>query len=307
MKIVFMGTPAYAVPSLTALHEKHEILAVYTQPDRPAGRGHQLVSSAVKQKAEELGLTVIQPKNLRTEEAIEQLRALAPDLIAVIAYGIILPQAVLDIPVHGCLNAHGSLLPLLRGASPIQEAILQGFSHSGVTLMHMDAGMDTGDMLLTEEMSIEGMTFAEVSTALSDMSARLFIQGIDALERAEITAQPQNHAQATYTRKITKQDGFIDFQDTAKSIYQRFLALQGWPGLFTLYQGQPLKILDLAISEESSAPAGTVTEVSAQGINVATTEGSVLLKRIQLPGKKALDVAQFLLGHKIEKGLKLGK
>lgn len=306
MNIVFMGTPEYAVPSLKALHDRHRILAVYTQPDRPSGRGHKLLAPAAKLAAQELQLEVRQPLNFRNPIEISALRDLAPDLIVVIAYGILLPQSILDIPRYGCLNAHGSILPEFRGASPIQEAILQGYDQTGVTIICMDAGMDSGDIVLCETLHITGLDFNTASRQLAELSAKLLLQAIDQLEEGTLKRTVQNHAHATYTRKITKGDGWIDFNDTARNIYQRFLALQGWPGLFTHLNGKPLKILDLEMDPHTGGAPGSVTEISPRGIKVATTEGSVVLKRIQLPGKKALDVAQFLLGHKLEKGSKLG-
>lgn len=306
MKILFMGTPEYAVPSLRALYEKHDILAVYSQPDRPSGRGHKLLSPAVKRAAEELSLKVHQPRCLRDPQEIDVLSSLAPDVIVVIAYGMLLPQNVLDIPVYGCLNAHGSLLPALRGASPIQEAILQGFETTGVTIMKMDVGMDTGDILLSESIDIKEQGFTAVSDRLAQLSAQLLIKALDRLEQGTLKGTPQDHTQATYTRKLSKADGLINFNDKAQSIVQRYLALQSWPGLYTYLDGVQMKILDLSSTPLAEALPGTVTAVGSTGIIVAAAEGSVVLKRIQMPGKKAMDVAQFLLGNKLEKGTKLG-
>lgn len=308
MRLVFMGTPDYAVPSLKALTKEHDIVMVYTQPDRPKGRGYQLTESPVKQAAAELGLTVHQPVTVRSAEEIEFLKSLKPDVIAVIAYGPILPQAILDIPRFGCINAHGSILPKYRGASPMQQAILNGDALTGVTTMLMDAGMDTGDILLIDTTELSGKSINQLHDELAHLSARLLVRTLDALEKGELSPQRQDEAQASYTKKIHKSDGLVQWDHRAEDIYRQWLAYRDWPGLATTLNQLPIKLTLVESLDTSSVCApGTVIQVSQMGIDVATGQGVLRIKELQPAGKRRMVISDYLRGNPLKEGIKLGE
>jgi methionyl-tRNA formyltransferase len=304
-RIVFMGTPAFAVPSLQALLQQHTVAGVVTQPDRPAGRGRQVQEPAVKQAARAAGLPVIQPRRLREPEAMEQLRAWAPDVIVVAAFGQILRPEVLDLPLHGCLNVHASLLPRHRGAAPVAAAILAGDAQTGVTLMRMDAGLDTGPMLAQARLPITpDDTTQTLTDRLAPLGGRLLAEKLPLYLAGELPAQPQDEAAATYAPQLKKDDGHLDFARPALELERRVRAFQPWPGAFALWpeaeapgELRPLKILRTAVVDEllDGVPPGVVA-ATARGPAVAAAEGALLLLEVQPPGKRPMPAADFARG-----------
>lgn len=310
-RIVFMGTPAFAVPSLEAVArlEGVEIVSVISQPDRPAGRGNTVHASPVKMTAQALGLPVWTPDHLKKTEDVERLRELAPDLMVVVAYGEILRQRVLDIPHFGTLNVHSSLLPRHRGAAPISAAILAGDGETGVTIMRLDAGMDTGDMLVSRAIPIApDATTGTLTPMLAQVGAELLAETIPLWVSGQITPVPQDHSQATATHLIKKEDGQIDWNEPADLIERKILAYDPWPGTFTTWRGQPLKILSAEIVKTADLPPSTPGTVLKQGdtVAVATGDGWLGLKQVQLAGKKPMDVPAFINGYKEFVGSVLG-
>jgi methionyl-tRNA formyltransferase len=302
MRIAFMGSPDFAVPALKALHQAgHDIAAVYCQPARPAGRGHALRRCPVHLAADDLGLLVRTPARLRTDpEAQAAFRALELDAAVVAAYGLILPQPMLDAPRRGCLNIHASLLPRWRGAAPIQAAILAGDSETGITIMQMDAGLDTGPMLLRQSAPItRETTTANLHDTLAAIGANLIL---DALS-APPALTPQNEHEATYAPKLSRENARIDWTNTAEAIDRQIRAFDPWPGTFTLLAGTPLKILAAQPADGSGSP-GTVLDPV---LTVACGQRTIRLTRVQLPGRAALDAGAFLRGHPVPPGTVLGK
>lgn len=300
MKIVFAGTPEFAARALAALYEAgHDIPLVLTQPDRPAGRGMTLQASPVKQLALSRGSEVFQPLTLKDEAAQEKLRLLAPDVMVVAAYGLILPQAVLDIPRHGCLNIHASLLPRWRGAAPIHRAILAGDAESGVCIMQMEAGLDTGPVLLSATTPI---TAQDTSQTLHD---KLAVQGaqliVSALQRLPLPAVAQPEAGVTYAAKLDKSEAPLDWRRPAAELDRQIRAFTPFPGTTAVLDGAPLKVWAALPRSESGAP-GTVLAADKHGILVACGSGSLLLTELQKAGGKRLPVAQFLAGHGVSAG-----
>ncbi len=300
-RVIFMGTPDFAVPSLAALLASgYDVVSVATQPDRPAGRGRKLSASPVKRFAGEHGLTVLQPTTLRSPEPLAALSALAPDLIAVAAYGLILPQKVLDIPPHGCLNVHGSLLPKYRGAAPIPAAILAGEDEMGITIMLMNAGMDTGPILSQATCSIGPQdTTGTVTAKLAELGASLLTETLPRWLAHEIEPQPQDDELASYAPMIRKADGRINWTLSAEQIARRVRAHQPWPGATTFWNGKPLKLLRVqALPEEAvDGPQGRVV-AWGDGAAVVTGQGLLLLEKLQLAGKRALPIGDFLRGQR---------
>jgi methionyl-tRNA formyltransferase len=301
-KLVFMGSPQFAVPTLEALARDHTILAVFAQPDKPAGRGQQLTAVPVKHWAVAHGVPVYQPKSFRKEpQAIDALRDLKPEVIVVAAYGLILPLAVLDAPPFGCLNVHGSILPRHRGAAPITSAILAGDAETGITIMQMDAGLDTGPMLAIARESIRADdTTASLSERLSHIGARLIADTLPKYLRGEIVPQPQPADGATYSPKIDKTNARIDWSRPAVEIERMVRAYQPWPGTFTTWNGQMLKVLKAEIGDRGSGirdQVGLVAKLGDGSIGVMTVEGVLVLKEIQLAGRKALKAEDFVRGQ----------
>jgi methionyl-tRNA formyltransferase len=310
MKIVFMGTPDFAVPALKKLAaDGHEIALVVTKPDAMKGRGNKVQASAVKECALALSLPVSQPEKVKGNTAfIEQLQALAPDAVVVIAYGKILPKEILEIPLHGCLNVHGSILPRHRGAAPIQWTILAGDEEGGVSIMQMDEGMDTGDVLAESRVPVDAHNAEELFDILSVKGADLIAETLAKIEAGEqITAVPQEDALATYAPMITKKDGLLDFGRPAAELERRVRGLYPWPGTYTYLDGQPFKIWTAGLAEGTPGAApGTVLRADREGILIACGEGALLAKEVQAPGKKRMAADAYLKGHSIEKGTVLG-
>lgn len=305
MRIVFMGTPDFAVPSLQALIDAgHDVCAVYTQPDKPQGRKQILTAPPVKTLALEHDIPVFQPNTLKNEEEQARLRALAPEVIIVVAYGKLLPKAVLDIPPHGCINVHGSLLPRWRGAAPIQWAVIAGDEMAGVTTMKMAEGLDTGDMLLTYETKVgEKETAGELFDRLAQSGAELLTQTLVKLD--EITPRPQDDAQSCYAHMLDKQMAVIDWSRSAHEIDCLIRGLNPWPIALTTLSGERLKVFAAEKANGNGEP-GTVLEADPKkGLTVACGEGALKLTEIQLVGGKRMKATDFLRGHAIEVGTKL--
>ena len=305
MRIVFMGTPDFAVPSLQALIDAgHDVCAVYTQPDKPQGRKQILTAPPVKTLALEHDIPVFQPNTLKNEDEQARLRELAPEVIIVVAYGKLLPKAVLDIPPHGCINVHGSLLPRWRGAAPIQWAVIAGDEMAGVTTMQMAEGLDTGDMLLTYETKVgEKETAGELFDRLAQSGAELLTQTLVKLD--EITPRPQDDAQSCYAHMLDKQMAVIDWSRSAHEIDCLIRGLNPWPIALTTLSGERLKVFAAEKANGRGEP-GTVLEADPKkGLTVACGEGALKLTEIQLVGGKRMKANDFLRGHAIEVGTKL--
>ena len=307
MRIVFMGTPDFAVPSLQALIDAgHDVCAVYTQPDKPQGRKQILTAPPVKTLALEHDSPVFQPNTLKNEDEQARLRELAPEVIIVVAYGKLLPKAVLDIPPHGCINVHGSLLPRWRGAAPIQWAVIAGDEMAGVTTMQMAEGLDTGDMLLTYETKVgEKETAGELFDRLAQSGAELLTQTLVKLD--EITPRPQDDAQSCYAHMLDKQMAVIDWSKSAHEIDCLIRGLNPWPIALTTLSGERLKVFAAEKANGNGEP-GTVLEANPKkGLTVACGEGALKLTEIQLVGGKRMKATDFLRGHSLEVGVKLGE
>ncbi|MBC2745110.1 MAG: methionyl-tRNA formyltransferase, partial [Desulfosarcina sp.] len=308
-KIVFMGTPDFAVPPLQALHDSgHEVLAVVTQPDRPKGRGRKLTPPPVKKTAMEYGYPVLQPKTVQADEFHEQMTHLAPDLYVVVAFGQILPQPLLDIPNRGAINVHASLLPRYRGAAPIQWAIINGDRETGVTTMMMDKGMDTGDILLMEKTAIgPGETAADLHDRLSDMGALTLIRTLEKLQNGTLNRTPQDHKKATYAPMLKKKDGEIDWSMPAEQIECLIRGMTPWPGAFTFSDGMRLKIFKASVLQrEISVPPGTILECFPGELRVATGKWALAVQEIQGESGKRLPIDDFLCGCRLPDGTCLG-
>ena len=306
MKILFMGTPDFALPTLKALHASGEdIVGVVTQPDKPKGRGHILTPPPIKVYATEQGIPVYQPTTLKNGAFDEELKALDPDLIVVVAYGKILPLSVLNYPKHGCINVHGSLLPLLRGAAPMQRAIIDGHSITGITTMYMAEGLDTGDMLLRREMVIEDDdNFESVHDKLADLGAKTMLDTLAALKDGSLARTKQDDTVATYAAKIEKSDCLLNFSLSAKELHNLIRGLSPFPLSFThTPDGKMLKVVCAKVSkvEGQLAPGGTVLSVD-EGIEVACGQGSILLLRVTPEGKGQMSAADFVRGRKVSVG-----
>ncbi len=308
LRIIFMGTPELAAASLAALLREptFQILAAVTQPDRPKGRDLKLQPSPVKQLALTAGLPVLQPEKARDEKFIAELRALAPDLIAVAAFGQILPKAILELPRFGCLNVHTSLLPKYRGAAPIQWAILNGDAETGVTIMKMDVGLDTGDILTQRTTPIRDEdNAATLHDRLAQLGAELLVQTILDYVAGRIPSQPQDAAHATHVGKIKKEDGRIDWQQPARGIWNRIRAFTPWPGAFTFLAGQPqpqlLKIWGAEIVAQSGTP-GEILKAEKTGIIVGCGQDALRVTVLQREGGRRMSAADFLAGHPLKPG-----
>ena len=309
MRIIFMGTPDFSVGTLEALlNAGHEIVLAVTQPDKPKGRGKSVQAPPVKEAALAHGIEVYQPRRVRQPECVEYLKSFHPDLIAVVAFGQILPKEILDMPKYCCVNVHASLLPKYRGAAPIQWAVINGEKVSGVTTMRMDEGLDTGDMILKTEIVLdENETGGSLFDRLSEAGAQLCVKTVEEIEKGTAQYTPQDHEAATHTSMIKKQLGLIDWSRSAKQIECLIRGLNPWPSAYTMLDGKTLKIWRAQVEEEnSSKPRGTVTAVEKGTISVQTGDGQLKLCEVQLEGKKRMQTDAFLRGYSIEPGTMLG-
>lgn len=310
MRIVFMGTPDFSVGTLEAiLAAGHQVAAVVTQPDKPKGRGKALQATPVKEAALAHGLTVYQPRKVREDSFLEELKKINPDVIVVVAFGQIIPRTILELPKFGCINVHASLLPKYRGAAPIQWAVIDGEEVSGVTIMRMDAGLDTGDMLSKVEVPLaEDETGGSLFDKLSEAGARQLVQTLNRLEDGTVQPEKQPEESPTgYARMITKADGLIDWTKDAKSIERLIRGLNPWPSAFTRLEGKNLKIWKAAVQEQDSGLApGTVISAGREGLSVQTGQGRLNILELQLEGKKRMEADAFLRGCTLETGAVLG-
>ena len=308
MRVIFMGTPEFAVASLEVLHDrKDDVVLVVSQQDKPKGRGKKLVPTPVKQKALEYGYEVYQPQKVKDAESIALLISLEPDVIVVTAYGQILSQELLNIPKYGCINVHASLLPKYRGAAPIQFALLHGEQKTGITTMMMDVGLDTGDMLVKEEVELtEDDTLSTLSKKLMDAGQIALHKTLEQLEQygREIPREKQNDEDSCYASMLTREMGYIDWSKTAREIKNQIRAVEGWPSAVTFYRREKVKLFQVEITPEESkgiAP-GTISEVTKKHLKVATGDVFVKIFEVQFPNKKRMEVSAYLLGNTIEEG-----
>ena len=302
MNIVFMGTPEFALPTLEKIYNSsHSILSVITQPDRPKGRGQKQVDSPIKKFALENNLPILQPATVNTKEFIASLLENRPDYIIVVAFGQILSETLLKVPKQFCINLHSSLLPKYRGAAPINRAILNGETRSGVTTMIMDKGMDTGDILLVDETPIEQNDDAQcLHDKLSEQGGKLVLETLSRLQKNDLLPTPQNSDLASYAPKLKKDESLIDWKIDAESIFNKIRGLSPWPGTHTLYNGKRLAILkgEIVLGESSDRP-GHVERITDTGIEVGTGKNRLKITELKLEGKKAMPVKSFLSGYKI--------
>lgn len=301
-----MGTPEFAVTVLVGLlNTKHEVGLVATQPDKAKNRGKKIQYTPVKEKALEHNIKVLQPEKVRgNEEFLEELKDYRPDIIVVAAYGQILPKEVLELPKYGCVNVHASLLPRLRGAAPIQRAIIEGDEETGVTIMQMSEGLDTGDMLAKESIKIGTMNYSMLHDALAEIGARLMVHTLDLIEEEKISPEPQDDSKSSYAKMIFKQEGKIDFTRQPEAVERLIRGFDPWPGAFCEYEDMVMKIWKAQpLCENTGKEPGTIIEVSARGIKIACGDGALLVSEIQIPGKKRVAVSEYLKGNQIKEGI----
>lgn len=305
MKIVFMGTPEFAVPTLEALIEKHDVAAVVTQPDKPKGRGKKMILSAVKEKAVENNIKVYQPTKVRDGKFVEILKEYEPDVIVVVAFGQILSEDILNIPKYGCINVHGSILPKYRGAAPIQWSIINGEEFGGVTTMYMAKGLDSGDMILKAEEKIkDDDTYGTLYDRLSYIGADLLIKTLDLIERGEIVRVPQNDDDATLAPMITRDMEHIDWDNTSENVANLIKGLNPQPVSYTMYNDEKLKIWFAEVEKtEYSGEIGEIVDVRKKDFVVKTKKGAVAVKEVQAQGGKKMTADAYMRGHTIEKGI----
>ncbi|MEK6682860.1 MAG: methionyl-tRNA formyltransferase [Nitrospirota bacterium] len=308
MKIIFMGTPEFAAPSLDALlNSKHNVAAIVTQPDKPAGREKRLTPPPVKVRALKAGLTVLQPERIKDEGFLNALSELNPDIIVVAAYGKILPAKILHLPKYGCINVHASLLPKYRGAAPINWAIINGENEAGITIMQMDEGLDTGDILLQEGIPIaKDDTTGTLSVRLSQLGAKLLIKALEAIDVGRIKAIPQDNSKASFAPILKKGTGRIDWTREAEDIYNMVRGMDPWPGAFTYYKGEMWRVWKTAVGNNRNGTPGTVINVDGGKIDIACGKGVISITEMQPANKRRMAVSDFLRGNKIETGIILG-
>ncbi len=317
MRVVFMGTPEFAVPTLEALIAHHEVIAVVTQPDKPKGRGKAMACPPVKETAMAHDIPVYQPVRVREESFVGTLRELQPDVIVVVAFGQILPESILNIPPYGCINVHASLLPRYRGAAPMQWAIINGEEETGITTMYMAKGLDTGDIIDTVVIPIDPKETGEtLHDKLSAAGGKLILQTLEELEAGTAKRIPQDDAKSSYAGMLTRELGEIDWTKSAVEIERLIRGLNSWPSAYTYLHGKTLKIWDADVAQSdarqeetalSKTAPGTVTAVKKDCFYVQTGDGQLKVNEVQLQGKKRMSVQAFLLGNRIEKGLVYGR
>ncbi len=310
MKVVYMGTPDFAVSPLEKLMEEgHEVLLVITQPDREKGRGKGIAQSPVKECAIKHGIEVFQPEKIKDPEAVSFVKKFDADIFVVAAFGQILSEEILSIPKYGCINIHASLLPKYRGAAPIQWAVLNGEEYSGVTIMQMAKGLDTGDILTQEKIKLsEDETGDSLFDKLTDLGADLLIKTLPLIEKGKIIPQKQDEALSTYAGKITKDMGLLDFNKDSKTLERFVRGLNSWPSAYTHIDGKTLKIWEAEASLEKvkNTEPGTVINVSSDSFDIVCGEGLLRVRAVQLEGKKRMSVHDFLLGYRIKEGTRVG-
>lgn len=310
LRIVFMGTPEFAIPSLDMLYkEGYEIAAVVTQTDKPKGRGNKLVPTPVKQYAMERGIPVMQPEKVKTAEFAQWLGKLEPDALVTAAYGKILPKAVLDIPKHGCINVHGSLLPRYRGPAPIQRAVINGESRTGITTMYTDVGMDTGDMLLKEEVDIpRDMTSGELYEILSSVGAAVLKKTLEGIKDGTVKRIPQLDEEATYAPMITKETGLIAWDRSSREVHNLVRGVSPRPGAYSYYRGSRIRVWKSVTMEEKGVHGkpGEILKVDKRGMNVACGEGVLSILELQFDSGKRMSVEEYTRGHSLDEGEILG-
>lgn len=316
MRVVYMGTPDFAVDTLDAIVKaRHEVLLVVTQPDKAKGRGKKLQFTPVKEKALEYDLPVAQPEKVREEAFMEELENLAPDVIVVVAFGQLLPERILNIPKYGCINVHASLLPAYRGAAPIQWAVIDGLEESGVTTMYMEKGLDTGDIILQSRLSLaENETGGSLFDRLAKEGASLLIRTLEELEAGTATRTKQDDSQSSYAKMLTKDMGNLDFTQDAVVLERLIRGLNPWPSAFTKLGDKTLKVYEASVLTEEKVNAlnsdvvgsGSIIAVDKKSFTVRCGNGALRIMNLQLEGKKRMDTAAFLLGYKIEVGGMLG-
>ncbi len=317
MRILFMGTPDFAATILDRLiKEEHEIIGVVTQPDKQKGRGKEVSYSAVKELALAHNLPIYQPLKVREPEFLEKLKEMAPEVIIVAAFGQILPKALLEIPQFGCINVHGSLLPKYRGAAPIQYSILEGEKETGITIMYMDVGIDTGDMILQEKLAIdEEETGGSLFNKMAELGAELMVKALISIKDGSAVRTPQNNEEATYVKIIDKQMGRIDFTQSATKIERMIRGLNPWPSAYTMLEGKTLKIWLAKVEpfedneelKDKTTEPGEIIEIRKDAFVVRAGDGLLVIKELQLEGKKRMTAEAFLRGYQLKAGMKLGE
>ncbi len=301
-RVLFLGTPAFALPSLHALAHATTVVAAITQPDRPAGRGRPLASPPVATAARQLGIHLLQPERLKSAAVLEEVSDLRPDLLVTVAYGRIVPRALLELPALGAINLHPSLLPLYRGASPIQAAIAAGDSMTGVTIAYMTEELDAGDIVLQRKVPIRPEeTAGELEARLAAEGASLLVEAVGLIARGEASRRPQDHARATYVGRLTKADGALMWSQPARELVNRVRAMNPWPSAYALWRGRVLKIWRARVIEGRGNP-GQVLEAGEKGITVASGEGAVILTEVQWEGGRRMSAGEFLRGHPLRPG-----
>ncbi len=309
MKILFMGTPDFAAEILDAVAKTdHEIVGAVSQPDKPKGRGHKLVPTDVKVKAEELGLKVYQPQTLRDGSFLDTLNDLSPDMIIVAAYGKILPEYIINYPKYGCINVHASILPKYRGAAPIQWSIINGDAVTGVSIMHMDKGLDTGDVIAVSETEIgEYETAGELFDRLAKIGAELMVETLDDIESGKATYTPQNNNESTYAEKITKETAVIDWTKDCAAVSKLVCGMSPFPGAVTTYKGEVVKIYETEKTNGTGVAGEILGMEKGKGLKVACGNGAVYIKTVQFAGAKRMNVEDYARGHEILSGVILGE
>lgn len=305
LKVVFMGTPDFAVPSLDSLYESgYSLEAVVTQRDKRRGRGKKLQYTPVKERALELGIEVLQPDNINDEEIKKKLIDINPDFIIVVAYGQILKEDILNIPKYGCYNVHASLLPKYRGAAPINWVIINGESETGITIMEMEAGLDTGDMILSSSIPIGNEdTTEDIHDRLSLLGGELIVEALERIVEEDIEKTPQDHSKSSYASMLNKEIGRINWQDNGQNIVNLIRGLKPWPSAYTEYKGDIIKIHKASLSKTSYGEInGEIKKVANEGIYVNVSDGSIIIEEIQFPGKRKLKVSEYLKGNSIDVG-----
>lgn len=309
MRVVFMGTPEFAVPTLEALLEVHEVVGVFTQPDKPKGRGKAMAFPPVKEKALEHNIPVYQPVKIREEAVVEEIRKMEPEAIVVVAFGQILPESILNIPKYGCINVHASLLPKYRGAAPMQWSIIDGEKETGVTTMYMAKGLDTGDMILKEVVEMDPKETGEtLHDKLSALGGPLILETLRQLEAGTAPRTPQDDAKSCYASMLTKELGSIDWNKDAASIERLIRGLNSWPSAYTVWNDKTMKIWDSdVVPYEGNEENGTVVAKDKRSFTVKCGENALQILELQLQGKKRMNTQAFLVGNQMEIGMRLGE